>query len=249
MAVTFDTRFEKGANQASPFSFVSNAGTVTGSVGANSNRVLIGFLALRGIAASTATMTWNSVAMTQIGAVFNDGNTDMYLFGLIAPATGAQTLASTWTGGSGSPVVMGAVSLYNADQTTGWQNNGSDTATGTNASSAVTSASGNMVVVGHANNNASSFDATDLTAGTSAWVDSAFDGNYAMAYRASSGVSTTVTWTLESSVIWANLKVDVIAAGGGAETITLDKWFPQAAPNRRATATAIPSGVIGIRNT
>lgn len=38
-------------------------------------------------------------------------------------------------------------------------------------------------------------------------------------------------------------------SGGGAETITMDKWFPQAAPLRRQTAKAVPSGVIGIRNT
>lgn len=211
-AVTFDSTFEKGANSASPFSFVSNAGTVAGSVGANSNRVLIAYLALRGVAASTATMTWNGVAMTQIGTVQNDGNTDAYLFGLIAPATGAQTLAATWTGGAAGPVVLGAVSVYDADQTTGWQNNGTDSGTGSPASSVVTSANGNMAIAGHANNNGAS---TAISAGTSAWNELAFDGNYAMGYRASTGASTTITWTFTGSVVWLNLKVDVIAFSGG----------------------------------
>jgi hypothetical protein len=216
VAVTFDAKFEKGASgQASPFSFVSNAGTVTGTVGANSNRILIGYIAFRGLSSSAVAMTWNGVSMTAISGASSlglAGAYDIYLFGLINPDTGAQTLSASWTGGSASPVVLGAISVYNADQTTGWQNGGSDTATGTSASSTVTSANGNMAIVGHVNDNASS---TTINTGTSAFTDTAFNGNYAMGYNASSGASTTVAWTLGSSVAWANVKVDVIAFSGG----------------------------------
>ena len=67
MAVTFDSTFEKGASsQASPFSFASNAGTVTGTVNNNSNRVLIGRVTFEGIASSVVSMAWNSVPMTSI---------------------------------------------------------------------------------------------------------------------------------------------------------------------------------------
>lgn len=167
MAVTFDAKFEKGATgQTSPFSFVSNAGTVTGSVGANSNRVLIGYVAFRGITSSAVAMTWNGVSMTAIsGASLTAvaGSMDLYLFGLIAPATGAQTLSVSWTGGSSAPVVLGAISLYNADQTTGWQNGGTDTNTGTSVSGTVSSANGNMAVAGLCDNNATS---ATITAGT-----------------------------------------------------------------------------------
>jgi hypothetical protein len=47
-AVTFDCKMESGAgSQASPFSYVSNAATVACTPAATSNRVLIGFVALR----------------------------------------------------------------------------------------------------------------------------------------------------------------------------------------------------------
>lgn len=36
---------------------------------------------------------------------------------------------------------------------------------------------------------------------------------------------------------------------GGSETITLDKWFPRAAPLKPARVVPIASGIIGIRNT
>lgn len=96
MAVTFDTKFESGATgQASPFAFVSNAGTVAGTVGANSNRVLIGWVGFRGVTTSAVAMTWNGVSMTAIGTKVTaaGGLYEMYLFGLINPDTGAQTLS------------------------------------------------------------------------------------------------------------------------------------------------------------
>jgi hypothetical protein len=213
-AVTFDSKFEKGSNgSTSPFAFVSNAGTVTGTVGSNSNRVLIGYIAFRGITSSAVAMTWNSVSMTLIGSSSNTagGQYDVYFFGLIAPATGNQTLSGSWTGGS-SVVAMGAVSVYDADQSTGWQNFGSDSGTGSPASSVVTSANGNMAIAAHVNDNGAS---TAIANGTSAWSEGALDGNYAMGYQVSSGSSTTVGWTFTGAVGWGNLKVDVIAFSGG----------------------------------
>lgn len=218
MAVTFDSTFEHHGtgSQASPFSYVSNAGTVTGTVGANSNRVLIVYVAFRGITSSAVSVTWNGVSMTQIVSQLTLASAwDEYLFGLINPATGAQTLSVAWTGGAAT-VAMGAVSLYNADQSTGWQNSGTDTGTGTpqTAASVITSANGNMAVAGHGNNNATG---TSITAGsgTSAWIETSLDGNYAMAYRPSTSGSTTISWDLGSAQIWGNVKVDVIAASAG----------------------------------
>jgi hypothetical protein len=213
-AVAFDSKFEKGANsQASPFSFVSNAGTVTGTVGNNANRVLIGYVAFRTLVTepSAVAMTWNSVSMTQIGSKVNFGGSPyaIWVFGLIAPATGAQTISTSWTGGNVDSVALGAVSLYNGDQTTGWQNSGSDTGTSTAPSSSVTTANGNAVVVCHGNDNASS---TVINQGTSAWIEGALNGNYAMAYKLSTTTPETVSWTLGSSVAWGNFKVDVIKA-------------------------------------
>lgn len=220
MAVTFDARFhQKFSLKSSPASFTSNAGTTTGSVGANSNRVLIGFAHFNDTVANmgTVSMTWAGNAMTAIGSGANTGGgQSVFMFGLKTDAsvtTGAQTLSCSWTGGTTPDTVVGAISFFNCDTTTGWQNAGSDTGSGTSASSAVTSANGNMAVVAHANNNASS---TTISAGTAGYTETSLNGNYASGYQASTGASSTVTWTLGSSVGWANVKADVIAASGGA---------------------------------
>jgi hypothetical protein len=215
-AVTFDCKFEKGASsaQTSPFSFVSNAGTVTCTPAATSNRVLIGYVAFRSIASSSVAMTWNSVPMTAIGSLSNTagGNFDVYLFGLINPASGAQTLSVSWTGGA-AITILGGWMLSDADQATGWQNFTSNAATSTSMSSgAVTSASGNMVIAGTADNDASS---ASISSGTSDWDERAFTGNYEGGHIASSGASATVSWTLGSNVAWGVIATDVIAFSGG----------------------------------
>lgn len=231
MAVAFDSTFEKGsAPQASPFSFASNAGTVTGTVTNNPNRILIGFWAIRGSVANVGTlsMSWDSVAMTAIGTLFELAGASTYqmqLFGLKAPNTGNKTLSSAWTGGGNSDVALGAVSLYNCDQTTGWSTNGTDTATGTAASSDVTTVSGDMAVVGHVNDNASS---TTINVGSSAWIETALNGNYAQGYAAASGTTTTVSWTLGNSKAWGHVKVRVL------QTVSTDaqEWLSRQAAMR-----------------
>lgn len=223
MAVTFDAHFQDGASAgATSFSFTSNAPAsgVAGTVGSNSNRVLIG--SLRGHSTKIlmdsgagVAMTWDGVAMTALGGIETPsiGNT-IYLFGLIAPATGNKVLAASWgVGASGIDVSVGAVSVFSADQTTGWQNFTTNTGTSTTATVAVTSANGNMIVGGETDNDASS---GSITAGTEDWQERDLSGNDMAAHNASSGASTSVTWTLGSSVAWALAGIDVIAAGAAA---------------------------------
>lgn len=220
MAASLDTKFEKGLSTGSAvtsFSFVSNAGTVSGTVG-NNNRVLIGFLASNQSIAQLGTvgMTWDGVALTAITSRSNGATGSVWLLGLIAPNIGNKTLAATFNNSSGT-FYLGAICVQEADQTTGWQNSGTDTGSGSPASSAVTSASGNFAIAGHDNDNGGS---TAISAGTSAWIDTANDTNAAMGYVASSGSTSTITWTYTGSHAWGNVKVDVIAvgAGGGGRT-------------------------------
>lgn len=209
MAVTFDSHFQKGGlSQTSPFSFVSNAGTVTGTVG-GTNRVLIGVVGFSDTVANagTVSMTWNSVSMTKItSADLSSANGCVFLFGLINPATGNQTLSCSWTGGITPSISLGAVNCTSADQTTGWNNSGTDTGTGTSASSAVTTTNGDMAIAGHVNNDSTS---TVIGTGTSDWIDTAEFRNYGQARNPAVGVSTTIAWTI-SSVAWANVKVNVM---------------------------------------
>jgi hypothetical protein len=203
--VAFDSKFEKGSTtQTTPFSFVSNAGTVTGTVGNNTNRCLIGHVVFRSLSPTGVGMSWNGTNMT---AITNQGGTN-FLFGLLNPDTGNLTLTVTWTGGAAPVIVAGGLSFYHVNQTTGWQNAGTDIGTGTSASSTVTTATDNMVAVGHLNNNASS--TTIVAPSTSDWVEGALDGNYAAGHRASTNTSMVVSWTLGNSQQWSNVKVDLI---------------------------------------
>ena len=213
--VTYDSTFEKAAsNQASPFSYVSNAGTVAGTVGANSNRALVAYALIRipdGTRAQNIAVTWNGVAMTQIGPTVATGSLVLTKWGLIAPATGAQTISVSWTGGN-AIVVLGAVSLYSVEQTVGFVDRGSDTGNTSPASSAVTTAVNNAVVVHHYDENCATLT---NTAGIEAWQELALTGTgkYAMAYKLSASGSEIITWTLGSDVLWYNDKVDVLAFG------------------------------------
>lgn len=231
MAVSLNTKFYSGSGAtSSPFFYVSNAGTVAGTVAANANRVMIGQVGLRiGATPTSVAMTWNSVSMNPITlANANDATDWVFLFGLIAPASGANTISVSWSGGNGV-CTLGAACFDSADQTTGWQNGGSDTGTNTGTvSSAVTTANGNAVFVAHTDNNASSLA---LSLGTAVFTETGFNGNWGAAYKLSTGASETISWLQGSSVAWAHAKVDVIAfaaATGPVGSIV----FPKQAVNR-----------------
>jgi hypothetical protein len=236
-AVTYDSKFEKNFNSASsPSSFVSNAGTVSGSVGNNANRVLIVAVCLSREASFWGNMTMKATkggsltAMTLIQATdYALGLRSVRLYGLAAPDTGNITLEFSWDSGqSGITVYVGAISVYNADQVTGWTNSGADTGaagTGTDADSTVTTTAGNMVIVAHGNDNASS-TVVDEAGGhdsriANAWLDTCCNTNAGQAYFASDDSSALMGWNLGSAVAWANVKTDVIAASAGAGRLLL----------------------------
>lgn len=207
-AVAFDSRFYSGnTSQASGFNYLSSAPTVNGTVGNNANRLLVASATFAQTGISAVGVTWGGTPMNAVGNLTAGGRMT-FVFQLIAPATGAQTIACTWTGGS-STIALGAVSYYNVNQSTPVQNNGSDTGTGSPASSDVTSANGNAVFVTHINNNGAS---TATSAGTQAWIETGFDGNYAAAYRLSTTTTTNCSFTFTGAVAWGNYKVDVVKA-------------------------------------
>lgn len=219
MSATFDSRFEKGVTSTSPMSFVSNAGDVTGTVGSNSDRVLVGYVAFKnsGVDPGTVAMTWNGVSMTAINNVSTPGGDHrIYQFGLIAPATGNQTLLASWSGALGTvAVVLGAISIYSADQSTGWSNAATGTGTSTAMTLALTTASGDMAVAGTADHDATS---ATITAGTSDWDERDLAGNYEGGHNAAAGASTSLSWTLGSSVAWAVAGVRVLQLSGGGSS-------------------------------
>jgi hypothetical protein len=190
--------------------------------------VLIAYAAFRLFTPSAVAITWDSISMTQIGSVFTvTGGTSyrLFLFGLIAPNTGAKTISLSWTGGSSDAIAMGAVSVFNADQTTGWNNNSTATGTGTPSTITLTTTVDSMAIVGHADDNGS---ALVIATGTEDWQERALNGNYGMARNPAVGASTSVSWTLTGSVVWGEVGVNVIPF---ATALTPDLMVPTAGPS------------------
>ena len=221
MAVAFDSSFENyfPGHGFSPASFGSDVGNAqAGSVGANSNRALFAIVGVNATKATmgTVTATWDPAgtnqSMTLIDSVDVGTFGSVYLFGLKNPTSGSLDLSVAWTFSSAVDIAVGAISVYNVDQTTPWNNGGNNTGTGTSAASTVTSSSGDMAIAGHYNENATS---TTINTGTSAWVEPNMNGNTAAGYNASAGASTNIAWTLGSSVNWANVKANAVQVGGG----------------------------------
>lgn len=205
MAVALNVKGEAAAtgNPASPR-------TVAVVVVGNANRVVIGCL-FGSAGHGTTAMTFAGNAMTSLGApVLTGTGRSSELFALKGDAsipTGSQTLSSTYTS---APQVsgVGCWVFDGADQTTGWQNY--TTASGSTSPStiAINSANGNMVCGAEIDDNSAG---RSITSGVSDWTETAFDGNYLGSHLASTGASTTLSWT-NTGVSWAMQGVDIIAA-------------------------------------
>lgn len=220
MAVTFDApsgNFCKSGASTTGLSFVSNVGDTAGTVGNNPNRVLIGGAVFsRGQAAlDPVVMTATGKTMTQLAKVDigGGGGGSVYFFGLINPATGNQTLSVSFAGGLSTAIYLGAISVYNADQTTGWRNVSVNTGNSSTPSSTVNSALGNMAIALHGDLNAST--PLSITAPAAGWIDSLVTNNAMEAYLASTASVTTINFSMGSSVLWSHASLDVLPAAGG----------------------------------
>lgn len=118
------------------------------------NRLLINPCGLRwdNIGTTISGTTYNGVSTTLIdsqqGGVFT--GCINYMWGLIAPASGANNIVVTYnvaSGGLGDLYKLGiGVSFTGASQTTGWHNTGKATGTDLHAIKAITSATGEIVI-------------------------------------------------------------------------------------------------------
>ena len=211
--VSVNTYFEKGftGSPASPQSFVSNAGTVAGTVAANANRVMICMVQFRAASSVTATPSWNGVAMTAINSINSDATSDYVgLWGLKNPASGNQSLSLTFTG-TITNFSLGAICFDNADQVTGWVDRGWTTGTSTGVTSTISTGAGNAVLHFIANNN--SAGAITTSPGTQIYTDTAFQGNAIAAYKLSTSSSETITtgW-VTSAIQYVIGTVDILHA-------------------------------------
>lgn len=210
MAVAFDAvgPSSAGTTGSSPLSWTHTAG-------AGSNMaVIVGVSQMDGaLSLGSVTATYGGTAMTFLGARASNDSTAgaAWMFGLVSPPTGAQTVVVT---GSGDQFIGGSISFTGVDQTTPFATAvtgaGDDTG-GTNKPTAtVSSAANNMVVdilvYGQGINGAT---------GTQRWLDnvntnSAAGNAVQSTYAGASSVTTT--YNVAGLDWWGLVAVSINAA-------------------------------------
>jgi len=222
MAVAFDAVGPAAAlgQTASTPTTVTWAHIVTGS-----NTALVVFVGVGQDSGSDATktisgVTYNGVAMTQIGTPKHTNNsTSGYLacYGLINPTTGTNNVVVTFASAP-STAQCGSVSFTGANQTTAFGTPVTAAGNTALATAAVASnTSGNIIAFGVDGGN--TIGATPTSPATKRWLAnfgfSSAGGCSACATIPSTGSSVTCSWSL-STDFWALIAVEVLAAGGAA---------------------------------
>jgi len=150
MATTFEAVSKNSTSDV--FNTAGDAVTFAHNAGTNSNRILYVFVAWHSAGSHTiAAVTYNGVSVTSLGAAVQESNTLLQGFRLINPATGSNTVSVDPSAGSvNRSVAIIAVSYYDNDQSTGFENyttaNATDSSAPFEADITVTSATNNRVV-------------------------------------------------------------------------------------------------------
>lgn len=202
MAVAVDAASSANSNSNAATS-LSWSHTCTGNT-----RLLLVAVHLR-IAAteSVSGITYNGVAMTLVSALTN-GAVRLELWQLVAPATGANTIAVTLS--AGTRVCGGALSLTGVDPTIPLGTAATNSAT--NATPGVTVASGIGEVVVDALSQGAQPTETAGTGQTRQWFDASTAGvnNVRGAGSTIAGAaSVTTSWSSGNSQGWAMVGVSV----------------------------------------
>lgn len=135
--------------------------SVSVQCGTGSNRVLLGWLAVRSGTPTISAWTYNSVGLTSVTSVTHGGNgLKLWLYRLNAPTTSSNTLAVTIS--SATDHILGGMCFSGVDQTTPLDTPVTSQADTDTASDNVSSATGDLV----ANTYATSEDATSLVTGS-----------------------------------------------------------------------------------
>ena len=174
---------------------------------------------------SAPTATWNGVSAPLIGTLIgSSGFCYLGLFGLVNPASGAQTLALSWTTATTGMAVCGA-SFSGVNQTGGtttFANPGNNSNFGsvTTLSRTQPTASGNMTLGGVALGQSATTTGISAPAGfTQIYVDRTaliLAGTGQEGVFASTGASTVWTATQVSADFIALVTTDIVASGAAA---------------------------------
>ena len=139
MAIAYDANSQ---GEASSTTTLTVSHTCTGT-----DRLLLAAVSVYDGTPDIGTCTYNGVSMTNVGSVVfgSSSGERITLFGLKAPATGANNIVVTVTGTHW--LALGAISLTGVDQTTPWGTAGTDTVSNSkNLSIDVSSETDDLVV-------------------------------------------------------------------------------------------------------
>lgn len=217
MAATLNAVMAAGNNGDTHAVSASTSFSTTGiTIAAGTNRVLVVVLNWQQTAGSAPTsraVTWGGVSMTERAFINNAvSNTSAGVYTLVNPATGAQTLAGSWT--NTNDCYVGAVAFDGADQTTGIATG--DTATAAAGSSINVAGSSDGATVATFLTNGSE----PTTSQTKFWGFDSFNPGGGGSYEI--GGTGTVTHTFSgaggASPVLAAVHVIAAAGGGGGPT-------------------------------
>lgn len=207
MAVTLNA-----LGTATNFSSATSVNYTGLTIASGSDRVLVCTIGFEQNATSI-TLTWDSGGTNQAMTVVNSQKENtwsryIYIFGLLAPATGNLTLAVSWTTSASGRI--NCVAFNGANQTniaTAFTNAANANNTTANPSQAITTSSGDATVCGLMASNGPSAESQTLIMRTSS-------GHGSSTYALSSGSSDTHSWTL-GAITWglAGIRVNQVAAG------------------------------------
>jgi hypothetical protein len=212
MAVTLNAVMAAGNNGDTHAVDNATSFSTTGiTVAAGSNRVLIVVInwQTEGSLPASRSVTWNGAAMTE--AAFNSNSADaVAVYVLVNPATGAKTLAGSWT--NTNDAYVGAVCFDGADQATGI--NASDTATADAATIDVPGSSDGATVATFLTNGGE-----PTTSQTKFWGFDSLAPGGAGSYEIGGSGTVTHTFSGSGGASHAAAAVHVIAAAGGGQTV------------------------------
>jgi hypothetical protein len=183
-------------------------------------------------AGMTLAVTYNGVAMTSASKVHTNNSTTGFiqLFYLVSPASGANTVAVTLTGGT-ADMVGGSVSFTGVNQGTPVQNTATGFGNGASATVNVASAFGDMVVDAVANG-------SNITASTKTnrWLFNLNGSNGAgnAAQSTNLGASSVTMGYSLAADNWGIIGMDIVASKGyqvSSRSDTLSNSQPSATSN------------------
>jgi len=199
---------------------VSPVNLTTLTVGSGSNRALVALVHTDIVSSTSDTISsvqWDATgtpqSLTLITSITNGVNARIYLYGLVAPTSGAKTLRVTFSGTPPAECFLDGISVTGADQTGGtttFAHAATGSGTGTSASVSVTSAAGNLTVAA-----VTGAEVLSSPTQTQIHVDNGGADTSAGGSRAAGAGSVSHGWTLGSSVAWAMAGVDIVAAASG----------------------------------